>query len=97
MKSHVIPALIKKVIQALDKKKPTVEVWGSGRATREFLYVEDVAEGLILAAERYDGEEPVNLGTGVETSINKVTQLIMELSDYKGKIAWNKTQPEGGL
>lgn len=93
--AHVIPSLIKKVIEARDKNLPTVEVWGSGKATREFLYVEDAANGIILALEKYEGIEPINLGTGIETSIRDTTELIMKIAGYKGKIIWNKEKPDG--
>lgn len=93
--AHVIPALIRKVIAAKNNGKSQVEVWGSGQATREFLYVEDAAEGIVLATEKYNSEEPVNLGTGIETSIRDVVKLIMEISGYKGKIVWNTAQPDG--
>ncbi len=95
--SHVIPALIKKVIEANEKKSPFVTVWGSGNATREFLYVEDAAEGIVLATENYDGVEPVNLGTGIETTIREVANLIMKLVGYRGKIQWDATKPDGQL
>lgn len=93
--AHVIPALIKKVISARDNRSDQVEVWGSGRATREFLYVEDAAEGIVLAVEKYNNVEPVNLGTGVETSIKEVVKLIMDVSGFSGKIVWNKSKPDG--
>lgn len=93
--AHVIPALIKKVISARDNNIDTVEIWGSGHATREFLYVEDAAEGIILATQEYDGQEPVNLGTGIETPIKEVVELIIEISGYKGNISWNINQPDG--
>lgn len=93
--AHVIPALIKKVVRAEESGRKTVEVWGIGSATREFLYVADAAEGIVLATENYNGVEPVNLGTGVETSIEEVTELIMELACFKGSIIWNSSKPEG--
>ncbi len=93
--AHVIPALIKKIIQARKAKAKTVKVWGSGSATREFLYVEDAAKAVVLATEKYNKTEPVNLGTGVETSIKEVTELIMSLSGFKGMIIWDSTQPDG--
>lgn len=95
--AHVIPALIRKVIEAREKKEKTIEVWGTGKATREFLYVEDAAEGIISATEKYRGEEPVNLGSGEEISIKDVVKLIMELANYHGKINWNKAKPDGQL
>jgi len=93
--AHVIPALIRKIIQAKKDNKETVEVWGSGYATREFLYVADAAEGIILALEKYNETEPINLGTGIETSIKKVTELIMDIVRYKGSIKWNSSKPNG--
>lgn len=92
---HVIPALIKKIINAKNIKAPFVEVWGSGKATREFLYVDDAADGIILALEKYNEIEPLNLGTGIETSIKEVTELIMDMVGYKGAIKWNSNQPDG--
>lgn len=93
--AHVIPSLIRKVIEAREGSKPTVEVWGTGAATREFLYVEDAAKGIIQALDRYDSTDPVNLGTGVETSIREVVGLIMVLSNYSGSIVWNTGRPDG--
>lgn len=93
--SHVVPALIRKVAQAKGEKKSSVTVWGTGRATREFLYAEDAAEGIILAAEKYDDIHPVNLGTGIETSIFDLLHLIAQLCGYKGEIVWDKTKPDG--
>lgn len=93
--SHVIPSLIKKVLDAKEARKEYVEVWGSGKATREFLYVEDAAEGIVLATKNYDGIEPVNLGNGVEISIEEVTETIMDIVGYKGYIQWNSKKPDG--
>jgi GDP-L-fucose synthase len=93
--SHVIPALIKKCLDARDRGDPFVEVWGTGSATREFLYVDDAAEGIALAAERYDGAEPVNLGTGTEISIRDLVELIMEISGYDGEVRWDSSKPDG--
>ena len=89
--SHVIPALIRKMIDSSDE----VVLWGDGSPTREFLYVDDCAEGLFLAAERYDGAEPVNLGTGVETSIRELAELIAELTGFEGEIVWDTSMPNG--
>jgi GDP-L-fucose synthase len=89
--SHVIPALIRKMTDATDE----VVLWGDGSPTREFLYVEDCAEGLLLAAERYDGADPVNLGTGVETSIRELAETIAELSGFEGSLVWDTTMPNG--
>ena len=93
--SHVIPALIKKCIEARNAGHPAIEVWGTGAASREFLYVEDAAEGIVLAAERYDGADPVNLGTGREITIRDLVHLIAELTDYRGQIVWDATKPDG--
>ena len=89
--SHVIPALIRKMSENPDH----VVLWGDGTPTREFFYVEDCVEGLLLAAERYDGAEPVNLGTGVETSIRELTELIAELTGFEGEIVWDASMPNG--
>jgi len=93
--SHVIPALIKKFVEAKEQNASQVEVWGSGKATREFLYVEDAAEGIILATERYDGAQPVNLGSGQEISIRDLATLIQKEVGFTGQIAWNATKPDG--
>lgn len=93
--SHVIPALIYKVLMAKRQNKPSITVWGTGKATREFLYVEDAAEGIILATEKYNKPEPVNLGSGKEISIKELAELICQLCNYKGKIIFDKTKPDG--
>jgi GDP-L-fucose synthase len=93
--SHVIPALIKKVFDATEQGEDHIVVWGTGQATREFLYVEDAARGIILAAERYDKSEPVNLGAGFEISIKDLAELIVELSGFEGKIVWDTSKPDG--
>lgn len=93
--SHVIPALIKKCVDARESRQPRVEVWGTGRATREFLYVKDAARGIVMATERYDGEEPCNLGAGFEISIRELASLIAELTRFKGDIVWDATKPDG--
>jgi len=93
--SHVIPALIKKCMDAVDIGAPSITVWGTGKATREFLYVEDAAEGIVLAAERYDRPEPVNLGAGFEISIKDLVELIARLTGFKGEIIWDATKPDG--
>lgn len=93
--SHVIPALIKKAVDAKEAKKDQVVVWGTGKATREFLYVEDCARAIILATERYNEADPVNLGSGKEISIKDLAELICELVAFKGKIVWDKTKPDG--
>jgi len=93
--SHVIPALIKKFVHAKRTHAPSVTVWGTGTPTREFLYVEDAAEGIALASEKYDKSEPVNLGAGFEISIKELAEKIRELVGYQGKIVWDKTKPDG--
>ena len=93
--SHVIPALIKKCMDAIGAKEPSITVWGTGRATREFLYVEDAAEGIVLAAERYEKAEPVNLGAGFEISIKDLVHLIAKLTGFSGEILWDATKPDG--
>jgi len=93
--SHVIPALIRKFIQAKEKGTKVVTVWGTGTATREFLYVEDAAVGIALATEKYDGTEPINLGSGQEISIQDLATVIAKLVGYVGKITWDTTKPDG--
>ena len=93
--SHVIPALIKKSLEAARRGDSEIVAWGTGSATREFLYVEDAAEGILLAAERYDKADPVNIGSGSEISIRDLTHLIAELSGFTGKITWDATKPDG--
>ena len=93
--SHVIPALIKKMIDAKLKGESEVVVWGTGKPSREFLYVEDAAEGILLATERYDKPDPVNLGTGEEITIRELVYLIAELTGYEGKIIWDTSKPDG--
>lgn len=93
--SHVIPALIRKMVEAVENKKQEVQVWGTGEISREFLYVEDCAEGILLATERYNEPEPVNLGTGDEIKIKDLVNLIVELTGFKGKIIWDTTKPDG--
>ena len=93
--SHVIPALIKKIRESKEKNKPYIEVWGTGDASREFLFVEDAAEGLFLAAEKYDKSEPVNLGSGMEITVRDLIELLCRLMDYRGEIRWDTTKPDG--
>jgi len=93
--SHVIPAIIRKCIEAQARGEKEVVLWGDGTPTREFLYVEDAAEGILLAAERYNGSEPVNLGSGMEISIKDLAELIMRLTGFEGKIVWDTTKPNG--
>lgn len=93
--SHVIPALIRKCIEANETGLEEIEVWGDGSPTREFLYVEDAAEGILLATEKYNGPEPVNLGSGYEISIKNLVELIAKLTEYKGRQMWDKSKPNG--
>ncbi|MBK9945386.1 MAG: GDP-L-fucose synthase [Kouleothrix sp.] len=93
--SHVIPALIKKCVEAIEAGAPAIEVWGDGSPTREFLYVEDAARGIVLAAERYDGAEPVNLGSGLEISIRDLIETIARLTGFQGDIVWDTSKPNG--
>jgi GDP-L-fucose synthase len=93
--SHVIPALIKKCVDAIESDAPAIEVWGDGSPTREFLYAEDAAEGIVLAAERYDGDEPANLGSGMEISIRDLVETIARLTGYQGDIVWDASKPNG--
>jgi len=93
--SHVIPALVRKFILAKKKGDKEVVVWGTGKPTREFLYVEDAAEGIIKAAEKYNKGEPVNLGAGFEISIKVLAEKIKKITGFKGKVVWDKTKPDG--
>jgi GDP-L-fucose synthase len=93
--SHVIPALIRKCVEAEEQGGAEVVVWGDGSPTREFLYVEDAAEGILLAAERYNSSEPVNLGSGQEISIKGLVELIAEKTGYTGRIVWDTSKPNG--
>ena len=93
--SHVIPALIRKMVEAQDRGESEILLWGDGSPTREFLYVDDCAEGIWLAATQYDGAEPVNLGTGEEISIRELAELVGELTGYEGEIVWDTTKPNG--
>lgn len=93
--SHVIPALIRKAVEARDRGVQELVCWGDGSPTREFLYVEDAAEGLITGAENYDGEEPVNLGSGFEVSIKDLTEKITRLSGFQGSLTWDTSRPNG--
>jgi GDP-L-fucose synthase len=93
--SHVIPALIRKFVEATETGASSVEVWGTGEVSREFLYVEDAAEGIVLATLRYDGMNPVNLGTGSEIRIRDLADEIRSLVGYKGDVTWNRSQPDG--
>jgi GDP-L-fucose synthase len=93
--SHVIPALIKKCIDARERGDAFIEAWGTGSASREFLYVEDAARGIVLAAEHYDGRDPVNLGVGSEITIRDLTELIARLTGFAGEIRWDPSKPDG--
>lgn len=93
--SHVIPALIKKCFDTIREGKDEIVIWGTGNATREFLYVEDCAEGIVLATERYDGDNPVNLGAGFEISIKDLANKIIQITGFKGKVIWDRTKPDG--
>jgi GDP-L-fucose synthase len=93
--SHVIPALIRKCLEAIDARSDEVVCWGTGNATREFLYVEDCAEAIVLAAEQHDGLEPVNVGAGFEISIRDLAELIAELTGFKGRLTFDRTKPDG--
>jgi GDP-L-fucose synthase len=93
--AHVIPALIRKCIEAKEKGEPKVLAWGSGAASREFLYVKDAAEGILLAAERYNQSEPANLGSGEEITIRSLAETIRDLCGFRGSIEWDPTMPDG--
>ena len=93
--SHVIAAIIKKVYDAKKEERNYIEAWGTGKPTREFLYVEDGAEGIILATEKYDKSDPVNLGSGMEISIKDLVELICKLMNFDGEIRWNTSKPDG--
>lgn len=93
--SHVIPALIKKCVDAIDQGRDYIECWGTGSVSREFIYAADAAEGIVLATEHYDGPEPVNIGAGFEITIKALAEKIVELTGFKGQIRWDSTQPDG--
>jgi GDP-L-fucose synthase len=93
--SHVIPALIRKCLEAQEAGADEVVVWGDGSPTREFLYVEDAAEGILLASERFDGAQPVNLGSGNEISIKNLLETIVRLTGYSGRVVWDTSMPNG--
>jgi GDP-L-fucose synthase len=93
--SHVIPAMIRKFLAARDERHDEVELWGDGSPTREFLFVEDAAEGLVMGAERYDSSDPVNLGSGEEISIRDLAGLVAELTGFRGRFRWNASLPNG--
>jgi len=93
--SHVIPALIKKCFDAMDQNADEIVVWGDGTATREFLYVTDAAEAIMLATERYDKSDPVNIGSGFEISIKELVKIIIEFTGFKGRVVWDTSKPNG--
>jgi GDP-L-fucose synthase len=93
--SHVIPALIRKCVEAVERGEKYIECWGTGAASREFLYAADAAEGILLATERYNGAEPVNIGAGFEIKIRDLVELIARLTGFTGEIRWDKTKPDG--
>ena len=93
--SHVIPAMIRKFVEARERGDDRVVLWGDGSPTREFLYVEDAAEGIVLAAEKYDGRDPVNIGTGMEISIRDLAETIRGLTGFEGEIVWDTSRPNG--
>jgi GDP-L-fucose synthase len=93
--SHVIPALIKKCVDAVQQGDEEIIVWGTGAATREFFYVEDAAEAIVLATEKYNKSNPVNIGAGFEIAIRDLVTLIVELTGFQGRIAWDTTRPDG--
>ncbi len=94
-KSHVIPALIKKCCDAVDRDQGEIEVWGTGQASREFLYVDDCAEAIVLAAEKYDKPDPLNIGVGREIRIKDLVHLIADLTGYRGAVRWDASKPDG--
>jgi GDP-L-fucose synthase len=93
--SHVIPALIRKCLEAGERRSPEIVCWGDGSATREFLFVEDCAEAIALATERYDGAEPVNIGAGFEISIKSLVEMIAERTGFRGQVVWDTSKPNG--
>jgi GDP-L-fucose synthase len=93
--SHVIPALIRKCVEARDRGDAQIEVWGTGQATREFLYVEDAAEGIVLASERHEECDPINLGSGTETQVRDLVETIAKLTGFSGDIVWDASKPDG--
>ncbi len=95
--SFVLPTLVKRIRAAEEEKCGYIEVWGTGKATRDFLYVEDAAEGIVLATEKYDSSEPVNIASGEEVSIRKAVTTLARLMDFKGEIRWDKAMPDGQL
>ncbi len=94
-RSHVIPALIKKCIDSIDNGADHIQCWGTGSASREFIYVADAAEGILLATEHYNGPEPVNIGAGFEITIKELAEKIVELTGFTGEIRWDSSKPDG--
>jgi GDP-L-fucose synthase len=95
--AHVIPALVRKFVDAIENRSPAVEVWGSGKPTRDFVYAGDVAEGMVRATETYDKSEIVNISSGVETSIREVVEHLRNITGFSGEIVWNTSRPDGQL
>lgn len=93
--NHVIPAIIAKVCDAIDNQAPAIDLWGTGTATRDFLFVRDAARGIVMAADAYQAAEPLNIASGTETSIREVARLICGLAGYKGQLRWNADRPDG--
>jgi len=93
--SHVIPALIKKCVDAMDAGDDYIECWGTGSASREFIYADDAAEGIVLATEKYDGPEPINIGAGFEITIKDLVEKVVALTGFKGEIRWDSSKPDG--
>lgn len=93
--SHVIPALIRKAVEAQERGEKELPVWGDGSPTREFLYVEDAADGIVTAAEKYNGDQPVNLGSGYEISIKDLAEMIVKMTGFEGKLIWQTDKPNG--
>jgi len=93
--SHVIPALVKKMVDAKEQNLPSINVWGTGKASREFLYVDDCAEGIVLATEHYNSSEPVNLGSGKEITIKDLVEKIKEFTHFEGDLIWDSSKPDG--
>src|SRR5437867_457584 len=93
--SHVVPALIRKMVEAREAQSPFVDVWGSGAASREFLFVRDAARAVVAATQQYNEAEPINIGSGREITIRQLADLIRHLCDYRGKLRWDPSQPDG--
>jgi len=93
--SHVVPALIKKCVDAMENGEDRIVVWGTGQASREFLYVEDAAEAIVLATEKYDKPDPLNIGAGFEIKIKDLVSLVVELTGFRGEVVWDSTKPDG--